>query len=231
MVHKPIVFGTFAIFRGKKVASTEAYAWCVYTRGARGEDISKFVRKVVFELDPSFPEPVRTVDKPPFEIHEVGWGQFAIGIKVYFHDMNLRPVEVLKDLILFDDSQPSPKRSIVNEDYNELVFVEPSASMLAILNNPQPLVLNIAEPVAEESEKKEEVDNNASASVEPKPEEEKKEEVPADDGVQKYDIDGHPITKISKFHWMEKTKAYDRAGIERGYKDKDFGQRENQDLD
>ena len=103
--------------------------------------------------------------------------------------MHLRPVEVLKDLILFDDSQPSPKRSIVNEDYNELVFVEPSASMLAILNNPQPLPLNLAEPVAaaEDSEKKEEVDNNASASAEIKPEEEKKEEVPVDDGVQKYD--------------------------------------------
>ena len=126
MIHKPIVFGTFAVFRGKKVNFNEAYSWCVYTRGAHGEDISKFVKKVVFELDPSFPEPVRTTEKPPFEVHEVGWGQFAIGIKVYFHDASLRPVEVLKDLVLFDDMQPSPKRPIVNEDYNELVFVEPS---------------------------------------------------------------------------------------------------------
>ena len=30
---------------------------------------------------------------------------------------------------------------------------------------------------------------------------------------------------------MNKTKAYDRAAIERGYKDKDFGTREKQDLD
>ena len=74
MINKPIVFGTFALFRGKKVNSVEAHAWCVYVRGTNGEDISRFIKKVVFELDQSFAESVRTVDKPPFEVHEVGWG-------------------------------------------------------------------------------------------------------------------------------------------------------------
>ena len=145
LIHKPIVFGTFAIFRGKKVNSHEAYAWCVYVRGTHGEDISRFVKKVVFELDPSFAEPVRTVEKPPFEVHEVGWGQFSIGIKLIFHDSNCKPVDVLKDLILFDDMQPSPKRPIVTEDYNELVFIEPSASMFNLLINPVPVRLNLAD--------------------------------------------------------------------------------------
>ena len=49
--------------------------------------------------------------------------------------------------------------------------------------------------------------------------------------MKELDKDGHPIVKISKFHWMYKTKAYDRAAIERGYKDKDFGTKEKQDLD
>ena len=49
--------------------------------------------------------------------------------------------------------------------------------------------------------------------------------------MQKFDEDGQPINKISKFHWMEKTKAYDRAALERCYKDKEFATREKQDLD
>lgn len=36
--------------------------------------------------------------------------------------------------------------------------------------------------------------------------------------------------KLSKFHWMEKTKAYDRAGLERGFKDKEFETKENADF-
>ena len=35
--------------------------------------------------------------------------------------------------------------------------------------------------------------------------------------------------KLSKFYWMEKTKAYDRAGLERGFKDKEFETKENSD--
>ena len=112
---------------------TEAHAWCCYVRGVDGEDISKFIKRVVFELDPSFPEPKISIETPPFEVHQVGWGQFSIGIKLFFHDPVCKPVEVFKDLILFDDSMPSSKRPIVNEDYNELIFIEPSPQMFEIL--------------------------------------------------------------------------------------------------
>ncbi len=39
----------------------------------------------------------------------------------------------MKDLVLFDDMQPTTKRPIVTEDYNELVFVDPSPTMLRYL--------------------------------------------------------------------------------------------------
>ena len=92
IISKPIVFGTFAVYRGKKVVETQAHAWCCYVRGTENEDISKFIKKVVFELDPSFPEPKISIENPPFEVHQVGWGQFSIGIKLFFHD----PAEELK---------------------------------------------------------------------------------------------------------------------------------------
>lgn len=133
LIHKTVVFGTYAIFRGKKVPQEKLYAWCCYVRGRDGEDISKFVSKVEFELDPSFPEPVITVTKPPFYMHEVGWGQFPINIKLYFADPSCKPVETVKDLILFDDMNPTTKRPIVTEEYNELVFVDPTPYMLKLL--------------------------------------------------------------------------------------------------
>jgi len=146
LIHKPIIFGTYAIFRGKKVLQEQLYAWCCYVRGQDGEDISRFVSKVEFELDPSFPQPIITVTQHPFQIHEVGWGQFPINIKLYFHDPNCKPVETVKDLVLFDDMNPTTKRPIVTEEYNELVFVDPSPSLLRLLQSSQ----SQAKPAAHE---------------------------------------------------------------------------------
>ena len=72
--------------------------------------------------------------KPPFEMHEVGWGQFPINIKLFFADPTCKPVETVKDLVLFDDMNPTTKRPIVTEEYNELVFVDPSPNMLRLLS-------------------------------------------------------------------------------------------------
>ena len=71
--------------------------------------------------------------KPPFKIQEAGWGQFTINVKLYFPDPSCKPIELGKELILFDDLPRKEKRPIVAEDYNELVFVEPTALMLKLL--------------------------------------------------------------------------------------------------
>mmetsp|Transcript_11620 Transcript_11620/g.14683 ORF Transcript_11620/g.14683 Transcript_11620/m.14683 type:complete len:157 (+) Transcript_11620:186-656(+) len=134
LIHKAVILGTYAIFRGKKVPEHQVYAWCCYVRGRDGEDISQFISKVEFELDPSFPQPVITVTQPPFAIHEVGWGQFPINIKLYFADSSCKPVETVKDLVLFDDMNPTTKRPIVTEDYNEIVFVDPNIYMMRMLS-------------------------------------------------------------------------------------------------
>ena len=38
------------------------------------------------------------VTKPPYEVTETGWGEFEIIIKIYFHDVNERPVKFSKSL-------------------------------------------------------------------------------------------------------------------------------------
>jgi hypothetical protein len=69
----------------------KTHKWMCYIRGVKGEDISYFVKKVVFNLHPSFPNPKKgttvyfapagnnvalrfglVIDRFPFEIHESG---------------------------------------------------------------------------------------------------------------------------------------------------------------
>lgn len=60
-------------------------------RGPNDEDLSTFVQEVVFTLHPSFPNPVKTVTSPPFEVTEVGWGEFEAGIRIVFKSVNKEP--------------------------------------------------------------------------------------------------------------------------------------------
>lgn len=42
----------------------------------------------------------KAVEKFPFEIHQTGWGEFDIGIKIYFVDPAERAAEVIHGLKL-----------------------------------------------------------------------------------------------------------------------------------
>ena len=96
----PIVFGSISLYLGKKSNSQHTHNWSCYVRGINDEDISYFVKKVEFLLHPSFPEPKITVEKFPFEIYQTGWGEFDIGIKVFFVVPSEKPVEVVHTLKL-----------------------------------------------------------------------------------------------------------------------------------
>ncbi|PWN28522.1 yeats-domain-containing protein [Jaminaea rosea] len=48
------------------------------------DDISHFVRRVQFKLHDSFPQPVRTCDRPPYQVTETGWGEFEVQIKIWW---------------------------------------------------------------------------------------------------------------------------------------------------
>ena len=76
----------------------------VYVRSPGGVDLSHVIRRVRFHLHPSFAQPERIVDRPPYELEETGdvikqsrrltttalstagWGEFEIGVLVEFHD-------------------------------------------------------------------------------------------------------------------------------------------------
>ena len=76
------------------------------------------------------------VDKFPFEINLTGWGEFDIGVKIYFVDPAEKPVEMVHTLKLYPDQNApqSTKKPVLNERYDEIVFFEPTESFAYILD-------------------------------------------------------------------------------------------------
>ena len=113
------------------------HRWSCYVRGLNNdEDISYYIKKVVFQLYPSFPEPVKTIQKFSYEIKQSGWGEFDIGIKILFIDASERPIELLNSLKLHLEvgQQASTKKPVVSERYDEIVFSEPTEFFAMLLD-------------------------------------------------------------------------------------------------
>lgn len=87
-VSRALVYGNIAFPLGKKAEEGRTHRWICYVRGVQNEDLSYMIKKVIFSLHPSFPNPKRVVEKFPFEVQEEGWGEFEIAIKVHriFHN-------------------------------------------------------------------------------------------------------------------------------------------------
>ncbi len=82
----PIVYGSVAFYLGKKADEYQTHEWTLYLRGPNNEDLSCAISKVVFQLHPSFQQPVRELTAPPFEVTERGWGEFDSQIRIVWKD-------------------------------------------------------------------------------------------------------------------------------------------------
>lgn len=132
----PIVFGSMAFWLGKKAAEQVSHRWTLFVRGPNDEDLSVFVSKIIFSLHPSFAAPVREIVEPPFEVTEVGWGEFEAGIRIFFKDGDEKPVDIVHMIRLYPDNGQQPtstKKPVVKEFYDEIVFTNPSPSFRAML--------------------------------------------------------------------------------------------------
>lgn len=103
------------------------------------EDISYWLRKVQFKLHDSFTNSLRTIENPPFEVTETGWGEFELTIKLYFapescekpqtlwHSLKIHPYGPDAELIRAE------KRPIISQNYEEVIFNEPAEGFYDIL--------------------------------------------------------------------------------------------------
>lgn len=144
---KPLVYGNIARSFGKKRESDgHTHQWTVYVKPYLNEDLSVYVKKIHFKLHESYANANRIVTKPPYEVTETGWGEFEIVIKIYFHDPTERPVTMYHILKLFQSpvvegevSSLDAKKVLVSEQYEEIVFQEPTQLMQQYLTNVQPI--------------------------------------------------------------------------------------------
>lgn len=127
----PIVVGSmaFPLNKEERVDDHHTHRWRVYVRGADMRDLSYVIRSVTFSLHPSFVDPVRDISSPPFEIAEFGWGEFEVGVKLFFHDDSIKPVSFKHMLKLYAPAGVElPKGTpVVSEVFDEVVFNVPSA--------------------------------------------------------------------------------------------------------
>lgn len=90
----PFVYGSVAFYLGKKADEFSTHKWSLYLRGPNDEDISHCIAKVIFELHPSFSQPLRELVSPPFEVTERGWGEFEAQIRILWKDPDEKPIVV-----------------------------------------------------------------------------------------------------------------------------------------
>lgn len=72
--------------------------------------------------------------KAPFEVVEMGWGEFEVLIQIFFKDASISPIKMPPHFLRlypdgYDSSMPVPPSlrmtPVVNEVYDELVFSNP----------------------------------------------------------------------------------------------------------
>ncbi|CCX12301.1 Similar to Protein AF-9 homolog; acc. no. Q4WPM8 [Pyronema omphalodes CBS 100304] len=149
-VFRPIVYGNSAQpvdpdNRPRGMPADHTHTWTVSFAGNDGQDITHFIKKVQFKLHAdSYANPVRTIEQPPFEVTESGWGEFEIPIKIFFHpESNEKPLTMFHYLKLHPyigteaemEQQRVQRKPITSYIYDELVFNEPTEAFYDVLTS------------------------------------------------------------------------------------------------
>ncbi|KAL2271588.1 hypothetical protein VTJ83DRAFT_959 [Remersonia thermophila] len=143
-IFRPFVYGTTAKPFDEKtnpkppgVPDDHTHSWTVFVKGIDDVDITYWLRRVQFKLHESIPNHVRMIEGEkgkPFEVHETGWGEFEIAIKLYYvpesaekpqtlyHHLRLHPygrTEAEKETMRLAGGE------IISWAYEEQIFNEP----------------------------------------------------------------------------------------------------------
>lgn len=120
------------------------HSWRVFVKGVNDEDISYWLKKVQFKLHETYPQSIRTIESPPFEVNETGWGEFEIQIKLYFvAESTEKPQTLWHSLKLHPygpDAEAKKERRdvIVSQHYEEVLFNEPVEQFYSLLTSGPP---------------------------------------------------------------------------------------------
>ncbi|KXX79523.1 Protein AF-9 [Madurella mycetomatis] len=153
-IFRPFVYGTTARPFDEKtnpkppdVPDDHTHSWTVFVKGIDDVDITYWLRRVQFKLHESIPNHVRMIEGEkgkPFLLHETGWGEFEIAIKLYYvpessekpqtlyHHLRLHPygrTEEEKETMRLNGGQ------VISWAYEEQIFNEPYEPFYEILTS------------------------------------------------------------------------------------------------
>ncbi|CCC68776.1 hypothetical protein NCAS_0B06920 [Naumovozyma castellii] len=150
-VRRPILYGNTAKKLGEirpaNAPVEHTHLWTIFIKGPQNENISYFIKKVVFKLHETYPNPTRVIEHPPFELTETGWGEFDINVKIYFVDeANEKMISFYHRLRLHPYTMSATGTKLPGTDititesgevrsifYDEVVFNEPNENFFKIL--------------------------------------------------------------------------------------------------
>ncbi|KAJ6072603.1 hypothetical protein PENARI_c013G10663 [Penicillium arizonense] len=143
-IFRPFVFGSVAhpFDPENKPADCppdHTHRWQIFVRGVNGEDISYWLKKVQFKLHETYAQNVRTIEQPPFEVSETGWGEFEIQLKLFFAPESGEKAQTLWHSLKLHPYGPDAegmkerRETVVSQNYEEIIFNEPVEAFYEIL--------------------------------------------------------------------------------------------------
>ncbi|PVH23643.1 hypothetical protein CXQ85_003933 [Candidozyma haemuli] len=116
----PILYGNTAKHladekRTEKTPADHTHEWTVFFKPVLDNvDLTPLIKKVTFKLHETYENPVRSVEHPPYQVTETGWGEFEIIIKVHFHPgaelgINEKNFQIFHGLKLHPYNPKAPK--------------------------------------------------------------------------------------------------------------------------
>ena len=99
--------------------------------------MTHIIKYITFELHNSFPDPLRDIMHPPYELTETGWGEFDLIVRIHFQDdVQEPPLELFHHLQLgLEEKTPPQRKPHVHEVYEEIVFWEPTETFYNRVKN------------------------------------------------------------------------------------------------
>lgn len=143
----PVLYGNHAVKlapekRTERTPVDHTHEWTVFFKPViAGFDLTPLLKKVTFKLHETYDTPVRSVERPPYQVTETGWGEFEVIIKLHFHagselSINEKNFQIFHGLKLhpFNPQLPTrPNGEVHLVLYDELVFLEPTEKVFEIL--------------------------------------------------------------------------------------------------
>lgn len=149
-VSRPFVYGTtarpFDPVKNPKpdgVPENHTHSWTAFLKGVDDTDITYWLKRVQFKLHDSYKDGPRMIDGDygkPFMIHETGWGEFEIAIKMhYVLESGEKPHTVYHNLKLHAYGSEDERQQQLTDGeirswvYEEQIFNEPFEHFFDVL--------------------------------------------------------------------------------------------------